>query len=287
MKYFIFLVSSVIITAFFVSPSRGEGGRHFTYTYESPVEEKGERELEVWNTIRHKRKDFFRRNDMRMEYELGLGGNVETALYLNFSSASFAEDGAMESEKSIGFSNEWRYTPLDRLKDPIGLGLYAEGSFNSSEIELEGKIILDKKMDNFLLAFNAVGEHAYVSGVDEEGTSLTQTEEVMELVGGVAYFISDDFTIGLEARENIKRPPGFEDGGTFYAFFLGPAVSVSGDGWWAALSVMPQINGSNASKNPIVEGAQYELKEHERLEARLLFGFELGKGEEEEGEEGK
>src|SRR5258708_6352920 len=62
--------------------------RHFTYTYESAVLPKASHELEIWNTIRLNRKVFFRGLDTRAEFEFGLGGNFQTSLYLNMSSAT-------------------------------------------------------------------------------------------------------------------------------------------------------------------------------------------------------
>src|SRR5437016_3949527 len=84
--------------------------RHFTYTYESAVLPKASHELEIWNTVRLNRKDFFRGLDTRTEFEFGLGGNFQTSLYLNVSSEL---DAAGNSEQSFGFSNEWKYKLLD------------------------------------------------------------------------------------------------------------------------------------------------------------------------------
>ena len=57
----------------------------FTYTYQSNVLNKGQREIEVWNTVRAGKTDYFMRLDNRTEYEIGLGKNLQTAFYLNLS----------------------------------------------------------------------------------------------------------------------------------------------------------------------------------------------------------
>jgi hypothetical protein len=246
--------------------------RHFTYTYESAVLPKGSHELEIWNTVRLNRKDFFRGLDTRSEFEFGLGGNFQTSLYLNVSSEL---DNAGGIDQTFGFSNEWKYKLLDAAADPFGLALYGEGSYTNSEIELEGKIILDKQIDQFLFAFNAVGEHSFVSGLTDSGIMTTQTEEVMELDGGIAYFLSQNFTVGIEARNHIKRPPGLEGGGTYSALFIGPSLSFAGPNWWAALSVMPQITGSAKSQDNILSPDKLDLNEHEKLEARIVLAFEF------------
>lgn len=273
---FIYLIISFILLFVALSPDASFANRrHFTYTYESAILPKASHEVEIWNTIKMNKKNFYRGIDTRLEFEFGLGGNFQTSLYLNTSSEAIFEDGAIESDQSFGFSNEWKWKLLDPVADPIGAALYSEGSFSSSEIELEGKIILDKQIDQLLLAFNAIGEHSYVSGVDGNSQMVTQTEEIMELVGGAAYFLTPNFTIGLEARQHIKRPPGFEGGGTYSAFFAGPSLSVSGSNWWSALSIMPQIGGSNKSESGVVGTEKLELAEHEKLEARILLAFEF------------
>jgi hypothetical protein len=94
------------------------GGRHFTYTYESEVEEKGGREIEIWNTLRLNRKNFYRGIDTRSEYELALTKNLQTSIYLDVSNASSEENGSIVREQSFGFSNEWIYRMLDRDVDP-------------------------------------------------------------------------------------------------------------------------------------------------------------------------
>ena len=184
--------------------------RHFTYTYESAVLPKASHELEIWNTIRLNRKDFYRGLDSRAEFEFGLGGNFQTSLYLNIGSASFLDGGAVASEESFGFSNEWKYKVLDAVADPVGLALYGEGSYTNKEIELEGKIILDKEIGDLLLAFNAVGEHAFVSGIDNAQVT-TQTEEIMELAGGAAYFLATNLTAKEQRREQQKITAGISD----------------------------------------------------------------------------
>ena len=269
-------VAAFLLSAAIFSNVSFANRRHFSYAYESAVLPKASHEVEIWNTLRLNRKNFYRGIDSRLEFEFGLGANVQTSLYLNFASSSVFENGVISGEQSLGFSNEWKLKLLDAFADPVGLALYGEGSISTTEIELEGKIILDKQIDQLLFAFNAVGEHSYCKWVSMPIIKcVTQTEEIMELVGGAAYFITPNFTIGLEARQHIKRPPGFEGGGTYSAFFAGPSLSVSGSNWWSALSIMPQIGGSSKAEDGMISTDKLEFIEHEKLEARILLAFEF------------
>jgi len=255
-----YLLALLPLLIFALCPDSSVGNRrHFTYAYESAVLPKASHELEIWNTVRLNRKVFYHGLDTRTEFEFGLGGNFQTSLYLNLSSEM---DASGYTDQLLGFSNEWKYKILDAAADPIGAALYAEGSYSNSEIELEGKIILDKQIGDFLLAFNAVGEHSYVNGKGPTSVILMQTEDVAEFDGGAAYFITQNFTVGVEAYQHTKHPPSFEGGGIYSAFFAGLSLSYSGPNWWTAASVMPQIGTP-------------ELTQHEKLEARLLLAFEF------------
>ena len=87
--------------------------RMFTYTYQSTVLNKGQRELEVWNTLRTGRQDYYARIDHRTEFEMGLGKNLQTAFYLNLTSKTQAvelnAEKSLETENEISFSKKNLY----------------------------------------------------------------------------------------------------------------------------------------------------------------------------------
>ena len=54
--------------------------------------------------------------------------------------------------------------------------------------------------------------------------------------------------------------------------FVGPVLSYRQEKWWAALPVLPQICGWN--KDESQDGDEHlELSDHERINVRLLIGF--------------
>ena len=136
--------------------------RLFTYTYQSNVLNQGQKEIEVWNTIRTGRKDFYLRYDHRTEFEIGLGRNLQTAFYLNATSKTqTANEGGskhFETENELSFSNEWKLKLLDPVANPVGLALYGEYGIGSNEFEFEGKLLVDKKVNKLTFAANAVYE---------------------------------------------------------------------------------------------------------------------------------
>jgi len=238
--------------------------RHFTYTYESAVLRPGAREIEPWNTFRLGKSDFYSRLDTRLEAEFGLTDRLQTALYLNLK-AEIADTptGRSRSTELEGISSEWKLKLSDPVADRAGLALYGELSAGPSEIEVEGKLILDKRAGRFLGALNLVAEHEW--SFEDPATEREKTFEV-DAAGG--WFLTSRLTAGLELRSHTVVPPEGER--IRSALFLGPTVSYAKGGWWVAASVLPQVRALAGASH-----GHLDLVEHERVEVRVLVGLEF------------
>jgi hypothetical protein len=247
--------------------------RIFTYTYQTSVLGKGQREIEVWNTLHWQREDFYRKFVHRVEYEIGLGGNVQTSFYLNLlNEASFLRGNppSIEREVEFGFSNEWKFKLSDSFADALGSAGYLEIGILADEIELEGKIILDKQIGNTTHALNIVGEPEWETVIGGNNTS-TVFQFAFELDYGFSYRLNDNWNLGFEAvnRNVFVQETGLQRS----VLFGGPVASYRTSGWWVTLTVLPQIY---AFKNePGNKNMHLELQAQERLETRLLFSYEL------------
>ncbi|MFL5322494.1 MAG: hypothetical protein ACJ790_22735 [Myxococcaceae bacterium] len=240
--------------------------RRFSFTYESATLPQGERELEMWTTARIKRESFYSQFDNRMEFEVGLSDRLQTSFYLN-TTAVRAPDatGELQSQFSFaGVSNEWKYKLMDPVADPIGFALYGELGFGSEEIELEAKLIFDKKVGRNLFALNFVGEQEW----EVESANELHPEQKFEVDLAYAFFLTDHWSLGAEVRNTYVVDDGLE----FIALFAGPTVSYSQKNWWVTATVMPQLP---ALKTPEGSSGPYVLNDHERFNARLLFSFFL------------
>jgi hypothetical protein len=238
--------------------------RHFTYTYESGVLSPGLREIEPWSTFRLGKSEFYSAFDTRIEAELGLTDRLQTSLYLNANAVTEDTPGGRSSSTELeGISSEWKLKLSDPVADRAGSALYAELSAGPSEVELEGKLILDKRAGRLLGALNLVAEHEW--GFDEP---QTEHETALEVDAAACWFLTPNLTAGLELRSHTVLPPADEP--TRSALFLGPTVSYARQGWWVAASVLPQIRAlAGASEGHL------DLVEHERVEVRVLFGLEF------------
>lgn len=252
--------SAVMVLAAAVGTAQASE-RHFGYSYESPVLKEGARELETYTTYQFGRDLFYSALQERVEFEVGLGGDVQTSFYLNFKQTM--EDtgsGITNDFLADGISNEWKLKLSDNVADPIGIGLYAELGFAPDAFELETKIIIDKKSDNWLWALNVM--------VEPEISFVANTPTAWNFVPslGIGYFLSERFMLGVEAvNENAY------DGDPLVniqsTFSVGPVLSYTANNWWMTLTALPQVANLNA--------ASLDLTESQRWQVRLATSFSL------------
>jgi hypothetical protein len=252
--------SSVVLASLCLSGSALAIERRFTYNYESRVLNPGDKEIELWTTPRIGREDYYLRFDNRAELELGLTERLQTSVYLNFTTKTVGAERESEFEGSL--SNEWKYKLLDPSADVVGLALYGEGTAGLHELEVEAKLLLDKRFGDFLAAINLVGEHEWE--FEEEGV---ERAIVFEQTAGVAYFIGERFSAGFEAKHHMLYEGRFMGS----ALYVGPTVSYAAKSWWLAATFSPQV----ASILPAGREGSLELDDHERFIGRVLLGFHI------------
>ena len=241
--------------------------RVFTRTYQSNVIPAGAMELEYWNTLRSGRTHFYNAIDQRLELELGLGKKLQTAFYINFSTVAFSpNDSVIFKDHSISFSNEWKLKLGVPVANTVGTALYFEFGFDGQELELEGKLILDKQIGKNIFAANIVGEYE-MEFEAEDGEIEMETETPVELDLAYMRLLGKSAGLGLEIRNHNEIKEGEWE---HSAWFAGPSFHVRGDNWFINLNVLPQL--LNAKKE---EGSTENLvlDEHEKVEARLLLSF--------------
>ena len=237
--------------------------RHFSYTYESAVLAPGEKEIEVWTTGRGGRDSRYTQLDERLEFEVGLLPGLQTSVYLNFSAIGQEVGGELTKSTELSFSNEWKWRALDSSLDAVGLAFYFEVTAGVDALELEGKLIVDKRIGQLLLAANFVAEEEWEFGIG-------QTQQELHLDGYLAasWFFTPRLAIGLEAwNANIIANGTWEHS----AIFLGPVASYSGDGWWVTFTFLPQLPAFKPSEG----GGKLVLTDYERYQARLLLSFRI------------
>jgi mono/diheme cytochrome c family protein len=237
--------------------------RHFTFNYESDVLGAGGKELETYTTFKFGRDLYYSALDQRLEFEVGLGGNAQTSLYLNFEQ-EMADDGTGNVASSFladGISNEWKFKLKDNLTDDFGLAVYFENAFKPDEYELETKLILDKRSGGWLWALNLTAEPEYHFIDNTFALSLIPS------MGFGAFLLPDRLFLGLEFQNDT-----FFEGAPLApvssVFSAGPVVSYALEDWWVTLTFLPQwVNWL---------GPGLDFSESQRFQVRLAASVSLG-----------
>jgi hypothetical protein len=264
-----FFVAVIVVL---ISGTLSAQDRFFGRTYTTSVLPKGGIDLEFWHTSRFGHENqFFHAQDQRLEVEVGLGANWQTAFYFNRYQKRFSEttDGTVSSNE-IGFSNEWKWKASGPNRK-LGVALYGEwGVKGGDELELETKLILDRTIGKSLFAFNGVVEYEKEFEWEQNKVVSDEWEAPVEFDLAYMYNIKPSFGIGFELRNvnGISKEHGWEHS----VLFGGPTINFRGDNWFVVANYLPQwVNLKKTNEAPFNK----VLDEHERAEARILVGISL------------
>ena len=119
------------------------------------------------------------------------------------------------------------YQLTDANKDFIGSALYGEVIMNDRDLELEGKILLQKNFGPLMLVYNGVIEAHWEDHYENKVGVLEQTL-------GLSYQLLPSFSVGLEAKQEVAFEEWRHSGGN--AVFVGPNVSFRKGGFFAAVA---------------------------------------------------
>ena len=245
--------------------------RLFTFTHQSNVLNKGQREIEVWNTMASGMNQFYRGFDHSIEFEMGLGSNLQTSFYLDHGYSKGIEStagiDAVVEESHFSFKNEWKLKLSDPVADAMGSALYFETKLATEETELEGKFIFDKKIGNTLHALNIVSEYAFLDELENNGTKIDVkkgSELNFNLNYGCSYRLNDNLSLGLELMNN-NRNNG--DKWIYSTIYAGPTLSYNAEGFWINVSFVPQITD--------LRSGALDLNYNQKYLTRLLFSYAL------------
>jgi len=193
------------------------GSRHFGYSYETTTMSAGALELETLLTWKsHKAgdpgTDTF---DIRHEFEYGVTDRLQLALY--FVDWTYNRPG--NGKSGAGFKDvaiEAIYNLTDPNNSPFGSALYGEIRGSDDFIELEGKLLLQKNIGDWMIVYNVGGEIEWENDYRDDEAELMQSL-------GVSYQISPAWSAGAELLHEVAVPDveDFGDNG----LYLGPTVT--------------------------------------------------------------
>ncbi len=247
------VIASVVI-AMFTEPADASN-RRFTYVYEATTMPKGAVEYEqwiTWKTAKESNKGFDR-FDFRHELEMGITDDFQLGIYL--SDWRYVEDSKSDKRKG-----DWRdiafegiYNLTSPTTDPLGLALYGEVKVGDELFELEGKLIAQKNIGAFVIAYNFILEAEW------EGSNYDEDKGELAQVAGISYQFSPSFTAGVEFVHEFGIPDwrGIDGKAGVY---LGPNFSYSAPKWWVTLTPLFQVS---------------DIEDEPDFQMRMIFGIHL------------
>ncbi len=275
----IFIISVSIWPGVILSYSQD---RHFAWSYESTTLPKGAIDIEPWFTFSAGRSRFYQEYASRLEFEFGLTDKLQTAFYFNSTTRAFAGIDSAGSvtglikESGISLSNEWKINLFDPSVKPVGLGLYGEYTLSPGELEFEWKLLLDKRMNGHIIAFNHVEEYEIefeFSKMDSDPGSISSHME-LKIENNLAYMymVRPKLGFGLEVRNfNVidHRDWEFSTLQAGPSFFYSLSAPGGNNSYWIIFNAFPQITnlGGEAPRGELY------LNEVERFSGRVLLGL--------------
>lgn len=228
------------------------GARRFTYVYEATTASPGTIEGESWVTWKTSPGEERRFNslDFRHEIEFGVTDRLQAAIYV--ADWGYREDpGANEHGFSYQSSAiEVIYNLTNPTTDLLGSAVYGEVRGGPNEFEVESKVILQKNIGRFVVAYNGTLEANWEGDrLEERGAELSQAL-------GVSYEVSPAFLIGAELLHEIDLPAWSDAGDSIV--YAGPNISYRHGNWWATLTPLAQLT---------------DLSSEVAVQTRLIFGF--------------
>jgi len=273
------ITTTIILLAYFGVAHAQD--RMFAYTYQSNVLNKGDFDLEFQNELKTGKVGAFspyvfgQRLNQRMEFEIGLGSNIQTSFYLNselFNYADTASSG-LNQELKISFSNEWKWKLSDPVANAIGFTIYEELEFGGNNYESETKLIFDKRIANELFALNLVGKYEFereITRINEVTKATWTYNRPVELYFGYMHFFNPKKGFGIEIsnQNDITKEAGWMNS----VLFAGPSFFTSVNKFFINISVLPQL--ANLHKTIYAPG-NHDLNDFEAAEIRVLVGYDF------------
>ena len=228
------------------------GARRFTYVYEATTAAPGSVESENWITWGTSPREERRFNslDFRHEIELGLTDHLQMGIYLV--DWGYREDPGVH-EHGFRYQTsaiELIYNLTNPTTDLLGMALYGEVRGGPEELELESKVILQKNLGRFVIAYNGTLEAKWAGDhLEERGGELAQSL-------GVSYEVTPTFLLGAELLHEIDLPDWSEAGDSIV--YGGPNLSYRRGNWWATVTPLVQLTNIASEVD---------------VQTRLIFGF--------------
>lgn len=252
MRIAVTVVLSIWLCAVSVS---AQAARHFTFTYEATVADPGEIEYAQWVTWKHRSDEDpgLDRFEFRHEFELGLSERWQLALYVPDWSYQRSDTGPDDHAEFEDVAAETIYQLSDPRTQSFGVALYGEVRLGDEIAAVEPKLIVQKNIGDWILAWNLSGEAEW------EGERYDEDNGVVEQSLGISRRLGQsEWWAGVEAVHEIEYADWRE--WEKPAVYAGPTLAYHGHEWWLGFTPTAQLSDND---------------EEADVQARLILGVEF------------
>lgn len=228
----------------------------FTYIHESLAE--GESEVEQYvdyvpvhaTNANNGALGWYGATQFQTEFEHGITDRLELGLYVTYVPTTVAFDNVPALTEGTGLKERLRFKLADTGVWPIDVALYGEVTENDREIELEAKVILQRRIGALRVVANAWAEREYYF----DGSKEWVLNPTIGLTYGGSATVQPGFEYWMRAE---YRDGGYPAGTTAPAasHYLGPAMLLQlGKLWWSSgvyyrvNDVAPSPDGTGLSR---------------------------------------
>ena len=239
------LIRQVIVPILLVAVWPGTTGfagvRHFTYLYEAPTSPPGSVESENWATFAHvDNPDHADEVAFRHEIEIGVTDRFQASVYLV--DWSYHDDPTGSGFKYSDSGVELIYNLTNPVIDPVGLSVYQEYRGGDRLFEWESKLIAQKNLGRWILAYNASLEAIW------EGEGLTERTGEFSQALGASYELSPRLSVGVEFLHEFILPD-WHDEEKIRNVFIGPNISYRRNQWFVTVTALGQATDTEDEPN--------------------------------------
>jgi hypothetical protein len=249
----------VVLAASTLAAAARADRRYFVQSYTPYLAPAGNLELEATSLARSGQGDTTATSwQNRIEFEYGITDRLTGAAYLNF-----VQPPGLDSPMTFdGPSLEFIYRLADPGRWPVDPAGYLEVRANGSEVELEPKLLLARRVYKLVSAVNVIGEFERHDAGDERGT----TEKNLFVTAGLSREIGRVVAIGVEA---VYARVFADEGPNPSSWLLGPSLNLQTPKLQITVGWHPQITGRPATSRGL------DLGDFPRSEVGLIVGVEL------------
>src|SRR3982074_3600814 len=153
------LLLSLVIAILAAAPAFA-GSRRFTYVYEVTTAPPGDVEVENWITWNTRKPDDrgFDQVEFRHELEFGITDKFQAAVYVADWNYHHGLSAGERGFTLSGSALELIYNLTNPVSDPIGLAVYQEFQGGYRRFASESKLLAQKNLGRFVIAYNATLE---------------------------------------------------------------------------------------------------------------------------------